>query len=152
MYERIIEIIVFVMSELRHNKEINDIDMTELKSRGYTSSEISAAISWLVDQLEFSDQFLSSEGMINPLTSFRVMHEAERELFTPEALGEIIQFNSLGLLNNEHIEMLIEKATMLGLPEVDATQIRSYIANNVFNVQYNNTGSRFLLQGNDTIN
>jgi len=151
MYERIIEIIVFVMSELRLNKEINDIDITELRSRGYTSTEISAAISWLIDQLEFSEQFLAS-GMMNPHTSFRVMHEAERELFSQQALGEIIQFNSLGLLNNEHIELLIEKATMLGMPELDVSQIRSFIANNVFNVQYNNTGSRFLLQGNDTIN
>jgi uncharacterized protein Smg (DUF494 family) len=151
MYERIIEIIVFVMSELRLNKEINDIDITELRSRGYTSSEISAAISWLIDQLEFSEQFIAS-GMMNPHTSFRVMHEAERELFSQQALGEIIQFNSLGLLNNEHIELLIEKATMLGMPELDVSQIRSFIANNVFNVQYNNTGSRFLLQGNDTIN
>jgi uncharacterized protein Smg (DUF494 family) len=151
MYERIIEIIVFVMSELRLNKEINDIDITELRSRGYTSSEISAAISWLIDQLEFSEQFIAS-GMMNPHTSFRVMHEAERELFSQQALGEIIQFSSLGLLNNEHIELLIEKATMLGMPELDVSQIRSFIANNVFNVQYNNIGSRFLLQGNDTIN
>jgi uncharacterized protein Smg (DUF494 family) len=151
MYERIIEIIVFVISELQHDKDINNLDITELKSRGYTSSEISAAISWLIDQLEFTDQFVSS-GLLNPKTSFRVMHEAERDLFSKDALGEIIQFNSLGILNNEHIEMLIEKATMLGLPELDTSQVRSYIAYNVFNAQYNNIGSRFLLQGNDTIN
>ncbi len=151
MYERIIEIIVYVISELRLNKDINDIDMKELKSRGYTSSEISAAISWLVDQLEFSERFVSNE-LLRPNASFRIMHEAERELFTPEALGEIIQFNSLGILNNEHIEILIEKATMIGFPEVDTLQVRSYIANNVFNAHYNSSGSRFLLQGTDTIN
>lgn len=151
MYERIIEIIVFVISELRLNKDINDIDLVELKSRGYTSSEISAAISWLVDQMEFSEKFISS-SLFSKNTSFRVMHQSERDLFTPKALGEIIQFNSLGILNNEHIELLIEKASMLGIRQVDVSAVRSYIANNVFNAQFNNSGSRFLLQGNDTIN
>mgnify|MGYP006286712543 CR=1 FL=1 len=151
MYERIIEIIVFVISELRLNKNLDDINIKELKSRGYTSSEISTAISWLVDQLEFSESFLSPD-LFSQNVSFRVMHQAERELFTPEALGEIIQFNALGILTNEHIELLIENASMLGINEVDVPQVRSFIANNVFNVQYNNSGSRFLLQGNDTIN
>ena len=151
MYERIIEIIVFVISELRLNKDLDDINIKELKSRGYTNSEISTAISWLVDQLEFSDRYISPD-LFSKNVSFRVMHQEERELFTSNALGEIIQFNTLGILSNEHIELLIENATMLGIDAIGVAQVRSFIANNVFNAQYNNSGSRFLLQGNDTIN
>ena len=52
MYERIVEIITFVLSELKQNKKLSEIDLNVLQDRGYSSSEISTAFSWLVDKLE----------------------------------------------------------------------------------------------------
>jgi uncharacterized protein Smg (DUF494 family) len=152
MYERIIEIIVFVIAELRHNKNIDEIDLEELQSRGYTSSEISTAFSWIVDRYELSEKYVVNEEYSNA-DSFRILHEVEKDLFTTEAWGELLQYHSLGILKNDHIEMLIERALMLGLQEVDSHQLKQFIANIIFNAQFNQfPGSRFMLKGTDSIN
>jgi uncharacterized protein Smg (DUF494 family) len=153
MYERIIEIIVFVMSELRHNKNINDINIEELEDLGYTSSEISAALSWLVDRMEFNDKFFISDQSTRP-SSFRVLHDFERDIFTPEAWGEIIQLNTLGLVSNEMIESMIDRAAIMGIRMLDVDQVKTFVANSVFNFQNssNDYGNRLVLLGNDSIN
>ena len=150
MYEKIVEIIVFVIAELRQNKDINDIDIIELQRRGYTSAEISTAFSWLVDRMELSEKIFTSENYSHH--SFRILHDAEKELFTPEAWGELIHLNSLGVIKNEHIEMLIERAAILGVRQLDNHQLKSFVANIIFNAQLNTLpGIRLMLRGNDTI-
>ena len=84
MYEKIIEIISLVVSELKYKKHINDIDMKELFDLGYTQEEISTAFSWLVDRLDFSEKFFTASTP-SP-ESFRIMLDSEKELFTNEAL------------------------------------------------------------------
>ncbi len=150
MYERIVEIIVFVISELRQNKDLNDIDLRELERRGYTDAEISTAFSWLVDRVEFSDKFMFD----NPPSaqSFRILHEAEQDLFTSEAWGEIIQLATLGLITNDNVEALIDRASMTGIRQMDSNQLKTFVADNVFNAQLNAMpGNRLMLRGNDTI-
>jgi uncharacterized protein Smg (DUF494 family) len=152
MYERIVEIIVYVISELKHNKQISEIDIDELQKRGYSRIEISTAFSWIVDRFELSDKFYVSEGYINP-NSFRILHDGEKDLFTKEALGNLLQLHSLGLLSNEHIEMLIERTVMTGMNQIDSQQLKIYVANIIFNAQTNNfPGSRLMLSAEDTIN
>ena len=151
MYERIIEIIVYVVTELKFKKSINDVDISELQQRGYTNSEISTAFSWLVDRMEISEKLISPQSPSS--NSFRILHEAERELFTAAAWGEIIQMNTLGLINNDHIELLIERAAMMGIRQIDVSHLKAYIANVIFNANYNSMpGSRLMLSGSDTIN
>ncbi len=151
MFERIIEIIVYVISELKQNKHISDIDVDQLHELGYTNSEISTAFSWLVDRMEFSDQmFLKDETTSDD--SFRILHEAERELFTQEAVGELIQLHSLGILTNEHIESLIERALITGMDRIDSSGLKSFVAGMIFNAHPSaKSGNRILLRGNDTI-
>jgi uncharacterized protein Smg (DUF494 family) len=152
MYERIIEIIVFVISELKQNKNISDIDINKLQSLGYSSSEISTALSWLVDRVEITDKFFQ-DTVASDAGSFRVLHDAERDLFTLEAWGEMIQLHNLGILTNENIENLIERAAMLGMHQIDTTQLKLYVANSIFNAQSSEmNGSRIILHGNDSIN
>ncbi|MBM2817237.1 MAG: hypothetical protein HW421_3999 [Ignavibacteria bacterium] len=152
MYEKIIDIIVYVISELRQNKKISDINIDELLSRGYTNAEISTAFSWLVDRIEFSDTTFVVESFSNE-ESFRILHEAEKDLFTTEAWGDLVSLHSLRLLTNEHIESIIERAMMLGIRKIDSGNLKSFVAMLVFNAESNsNQNSRFMLNGNDTIN
>ncbi len=152
MYERIVEIIVYVVSELRINNDINKLNLNKLVSQGYTDSEISTALSWIVDRMEITDKFIPFDQQ-NPTTSFRVLHESEVDLFSTEAWGELVTLNALGLVNNEHIEALIDRAIMLGLKKMDVHHLKIFVANVVFNAQFNNLGgSRFMLEGHDTIN
>ncbi len=40
MKERVVEILILLMSELQGEKQLAEVDMSELQDRGYTSSEI----------------------------------------------------------------------------------------------------------------
>lgn len=152
MYERIIEIIVFVVSELKQNKTIGEIDIGHLQTLGYSNAEISTAISWLVDRIEMSEQFLQISSTLSE-GSFRILHAAEQEMFTSEAYGEIIHYISLGLIANEHIEVLIERAAMLGSRPVDSAHLKYFIANILFNAQATtHPGIRFMLNSQDVVN
>ena len=151
-YHRIVEIIVYLVSELKQNKTISDIDVGELQKRGYTNSEISTAFSWLADRLEFSEELLFDDE-INNTDSHRILHEAERELFTREAWGDLIQYHSLGIMENDHIETIIEKALMMGMKKLDSEQLKSFIATAIFYAGDDDIpGSRLMLNGDDLIN
>lgn len=151
MYERIIEIIVYVIAELRQNKNINDIDVAELQDLGYTRAEISTAFSWLVDRVEFSEQFFSNQSLSHN-ASFRILHEAEVELFTREAWGELIQYQTLGIIGAEHVDSIIERAVMTGASEIGIKQLKAFVAGIIFNAQATDApGSRVMLNGGDTI-
>lgn len=151
MFERIIEIIVHVISELRQNKQISEINVGELEQMGYTSSEISTAFSWLADTLDGADSFLSSVNYTKP-ESFRILHEAERDIFEKEAWGDLIQLHSLGILKNEHIENIIERTIMMGMRKIDSANLKSIVAMLVFNAEQGSQALRYSLNGNDLIN
>jgi len=152
MFERIIEIIVYVISELRQNKHISEIDIKELQKLGYTSAEISTAFSWLVDRIELNDKVLTTDIKLKA-GSFRILHEAEQELFSRDAWGELIQLHTLGVVGTEHIESLIERALLTGMHEIDTGQLRAFVATMIFNAEGSASGgSRYMLNGSDTIN
>jgi uncharacterized protein Smg (DUF494 family) len=152
MFERVVEIIIYVINALRTSKKISEIDTKELSKLGYTSSEISTAFSWLVDKLEFESDLLDTEKL-RTTKSFRILNEAERDLFTQEAWGELLQLHSLGLLSALNIETIIEKAVFSEISKVNSEQLKQFVANVTFNATYTSSyGSRLMLNGSDTIN
>ncbi len=151
MFERIIEIIAFVIMELRQNKNIAEIDLDKLSTLGYSKSEISTAFSWIVDRLEFSEDSFVNENAAS-LDSFRMLHEAEKHIFTPESWGVIVEFHTLGLLKNNQIENIIERGMLSGVSSISPSQLKSFIATMLFNLSTNDLpGSRIMLKGNETI-
>lgn len=152
MYERIIEIIIYVVSELHQNKSINNINLEQLQSLGYTNSEISTALSWIVDKIEKADNIFQNSNN-SQAASFRILHDIEKELFTPEAWGSLIEMNTLGILSNENIENLIDKAVIMGMNQIDTKQLKYYVASAIIDSQDKLfPGNRMMLLGNDTIN
>jgi len=151
MYEKIIEIIVYVIQQVRQNKSLNDLNIEELQSKGYSNSEISTALSWLIDKSEITERLFPVPETSNQ-ESFRVLHDTEKEIFTKDAWGELISMKALGIISNENIEMLIDRSSLMGFQQIDAQQVKLFVANSVFNTYMMNPGSRYLLRGNDTIN
>ncbi len=152
MFERIIEIIVYLLSELREKSDMSEIDLTKLKQLGYSNSEISAAFSWIVDRVEFSDELFKGELFPSDV-SFRVIQGSEVDLFTKEAWGEMIQLQILGLIDNDQIETMIEKAMVSGNQDIDKGAIHQFVANHLRNPDnHSKFGSRFMLDGSETIN
>jgi uncharacterized protein Smg (DUF494 family) len=152
MFERIIQIIVYVLNSLKADQNIDAVDIKELSQLGYSEVEISTAISWLVDKAEFDklDEIFTTSYTTN---SNRIFHESEIDLFTKEALGELIQLQSLKVLNNSQVELLIEKALFSGVTKLDLITLRQVVAGMIFNVSNNiESNKRLMLFGNESIN
>jgi len=151
MYERIIEIIVLVLAKLTQNKELDDINIDELTSRGYTQEEITTAFGWLLEQLENSEDFIN-ELKPDKDEAYRILSKNEKDLFTKETWGEIINLRNLGLMSNKNIEALIDWATVMGIDEMTTEQLKDYLAFNIFKLQNDNKGNNFVFSGNQSIN
>jgi uncharacterized protein Smg (DUF494 family) len=90
MKERIVEIIVYLISELKNDIPLNEIDLTVLTTNGYTPMEISTAFSWLYEKIDSEDN-VPAEIAESSRHSHRVLHEAERSVLSPE--HSVIWFN-----------------------------------------------------------
>ncbi|HTO93845.1 MAG TPA: hypothetical protein VMM80_05715, partial [Bacteroidota bacterium] len=62
MKEKVVELLIYIMSEIQDNKGIGDIDLSDLKTRGYTQSEISAAFSWIYENSDLNPQRPAAAG------------------------------------------------------------------------------------------
>ncbi|CAN5453535.1 hypothetical protein BH10BAC6_BH10BAC6_12600 [soil metagenome] len=151
-FERIMEIIALVIADVRHDQAIPSGTLDELQKLGYTDSEISAAISWI---LERSASVGAKDGRITPTApgSFRVLHGIEQDLLTTEAWGLLLIYRDLGFLTADDVESILERAVVMGTEMgVGEQELKSLIAAYVLHQQpIPQSGSRSLLLGNDTI-
>ncbi len=151
MYERIIEIIAYLMSQLQATRSFDEINFDELSDKGYTTTEISTAFSWLIDRMEFSDQVIGNDEIAQS-DSFRILNERESAIMTKEAFGYLLQMQQLGLITNEHVEMVLDRSSQTGEQSISDSEMKSIIASVIFNADAAGpAGSRMLLNGTDTI-
>jgi uncharacterized protein Smg (DUF494 family) len=149
MYERIMEIILLLVNELKTDKRLSDIDVAFLSRSGYTDSEISSAFSWLFDRLSTTQSAMEGKGASE--FSIRVLHDAERLVITPEAYGYLLQWHALGLLSNEEMEMIIERIMAAGFSTVGESEMKSFLAGILFDQDQQEGRGRVSLSGSDTI-
>jgi uncharacterized protein Smg (DUF494 family) len=152
MYERIIEIMVILLTEMSDHRELSDIDFEKLNSLGFSNEEITTAFSWLIEKIDELKLNVRKKS-VKTDSGFRILNKVEKNLFSKDAWGEIISLQTLGLLTNEHLEGLIDWAVFVGIEEVNKAHLFNYLAFNLFNLHSQQTnGSRYLLFGNDTVN
>ena len=151
MQERIVEIIVYLIHEMQADKRLGEIDLRVLSDRGYTQNEISTAFSWLFDKIHLGDNILSDRRRRLP-HSYRVLHDAERAIISPEAYGYLLELRELGLLDDMDIELAIDRVMMAGFGTVGIVEMKSVIASVIFDYDDSNRiGSRLMLNSKDTI-
>ena len=98
MNERIIDIILYLVTQIRQKTPIEQIDIKRLVSDGYTDAEIGAAFSWLADRTDYGQY----DPLTRPRTTFRVLHESERMLFRQDAYGYMLQLVEIGLFHRTY--------------------------------------------------
>lgn len=150
MKERVVEILVYLMSEIEANKRLNEIDLTDLKSKGYTQSEISAAFSWLYDNVPVQDGVFVG-GAVASKESRRLLHDAEKLMMTTDAQGYLMQLCEVGLLHNRDLEHVIERAMMSGFEKLSIYELHEIVAAVLFSRPNKWNESRSMLNNNDTI-
>jgi uncharacterized protein Smg (DUF494 family) len=150
MQERIVEIILLLVSELKSNKQLSEIDVSFLAKSGYTASEISSAFSWVFERMTVGQSIVRQKGQSE--SSFRILHEAEKSVISPEAHGYLLQWRELGLLTNDEIESIIERIMAAGFSTVGEEEMKSFLAGLLFEKDgQQGKGGRISLNGQDTI-
>jgi uncharacterized protein Smg (DUF494 family) len=124
MNERIIDIILYLVTQIRQETPIELVDVNHLCADGYTPAEIGAAYSWLVDRATFGDAVVPNDSS----TSFRVLHESERKLFRPEAHGYLLQLLAIGLVNRSELDTVINRAQMAGLYGLETEEVKTLVS------------------------
>jgi uncharacterized protein Smg (DUF494 family) len=150
MHERIVEIILFLVNELRSNKQLSEVDVSLLTQNGYTQTEISTAFSWLFERLSVGQTLIPTTDESHQ--SVRVLHEAEKMVISPDAYGYLLQCKELGLLTNADIETIIERIMAAGFSVVGVPEMKSFIAGMLLdNDVPPGTSGRISLSSDDTI-
>ena len=151
MKEKVVEILIYLMSEMQENKQLNEIDLSDLRTKGYTQSEISAAFSWLYDNVQTSHAGAITSGATAG-ESRRVLHDAEKLALSMESQGYLIQLRELGLLDDRDLETVIERAMVTGYEKLSVGEIREIVASVLLSKGRSAAGpDSFLLDANDTI-
>jgi uncharacterized protein Smg (DUF494 family) len=164
--ERIMEIIVFLLAEMRANKQLAEIDLKPLSMRGFSENEISTAFSWLLDKISmsglsndnplvFSAPF-EKRSLLDPTKApeqigFRVYHEIERSVLSKEAQGYLLQMQELGVISDTELEFLIDRVMLTGIPSVSLQDVKDFVQSTVFDMQEQRSGGRMMMEGSDRI-
>ena len=91
MYERIIKIIAEFLQHMQIGGQPSGDKLQELERRGFTVVEISTALSWIAERIEAGNLVIGSQ---TSETSFkhRILNDIEKEVFSPEAWGLLVQY------------------------------------------------------------
>jgi uncharacterized protein Smg (DUF494 family) len=151
MKEKVVEILIYIMSAIQENKRLSDVDLDDLRDQGYTQTEISAAFSWLYDNLPASPSGLQLPSK-SSVDSRRSFHEAEKAMLSAEGQGYLIQLSELGLLTQQDLETVIERAMMAGYEKVAVAELKQIVATVLFAREAgNDRAGRTMLNSGDTI-
>lgn len=154
MSERVVEILVFIMREIRRDSNISkklNVLSEDLVQQGYTDSEISSALTWLHDRMHGESEELIASQEPALKYSVRHLHEIEKAVISTDAFGYLIQLKELGIIGHSDFEQVIERALMLGTGNVTIFDIKSIVASMLFNSNRFSDGSHFFLNDNLTI-
>jgi len=148
MHERIVELIVFLIGELKTREHFREINVSTLSNQGYTQTEISTAFAWLFDNIQSRKGRSASSDKGR---SVRILHSVEQSVLRPGAYGYLLQCFQLGLLSEEDVESVIERIMMAGIPLAGEEDVKSAIAALLFESDRPADGGFPLLGPTDSI-
>lgn len=146
MNERVVEILIYIMSEIRKNHSVSqklDLLSKNLIQKGYSESEISSAFTWLLDRLNHETEELVERRSPALSSSIRHLHEIERAVISVPAQGYLIQLRELGIVDELDVEQVLERAMMLGNSQVTVEDIKGIVGAMLFSAEPGLDGSHF---------
>jgi len=150
-YERVIEIIVYLLTELKGSKQLSEVDVQKLTKLGYTQNEINTAFSWVYSKIHSGEKIFSDSG--TAARSHRMLHEVEKNVIEPEAYGYLIQLRELGLISEMDLETVIDKIMASGYMKVNKDDIKFFLAGYLLDIEdAENKNKHIMLNINDTVN
>jgi uncharacterized protein Smg (DUF494 family) len=151
MNKRILEIIAYVMREIRETS-FEDIDlqmiMDILLERGFSENEISAAMVWLVNHGESIDRLTKGKSSDVPRPIWRQLNDFERTAISPEAFSYLFHLRELNILSDDDMESIIERAVNMKLPNLDVQDMQDIIVMVVLDFEQNASAGYFQFTAN----
>ena len=108
------------------NPEDFDPLTKDLIGLGYTQQEIETALFWFYNRQETKKSVISTDTIDS--NAHRVLHEVERSIISPEAYGYLLELRQLGILDLSEMEIIIERAVLLGGYKVSLEDIKMFVA------------------------
>lgn len=150
MQEKVIEIIIYIVSEMRNNKRISEIDLDKLNTDGYTDAEINSAFTWIFSKIDSGEKILFEKT--GKSKSHRVFHSSEKNILSPEAIGYLIQMKEFGIISELDEELIIDRIFLSGYQKAGKEEIKLVISSLLFDFESkSNPMNRLMLQNNDTV-
>ncbi len=134
MNERVLEIVVFMVTRLRGSvAEVayyNELAI-DLQSRGFTEREINLACSWLFDRYgpEVDTLGRASGGWKD---SVRVLSPREQMALSARAVGYLMRLVKLGILRPTDFEEVVEACAQSGRHAMCIDEMKSIISGALF--------------------
>jgi Smg protein len=151
MQDKVIEIIVYILSEIKEIKQLNDINISSLTDKGYSDSEINTAFAWIFSKLDEGELIFKNETV--KTRSHRFFNLVENKIFSVDAKGYLLLLRELGLLNDLDIDLVIERVILSGYQKINILDLKKFISSFILNTENkSDILSRMILQNNDTIN
>ena len=150
MQERIIEIIVYLLTEIQQDwNQKARVDLTSaLQLKGYTDIEINLAFSWIFNHLQqpMSDKFPRKSKLDSDLDEF---HDIEQLILSPDAYGYLLQMIQLGIIKDEEMDQFVERALAFGKDDISVEDLKSIVASILFNIDNHTTFNGYPLFHDD---
>ncbi len=150
MQEKVIEIIVYILSRLGPANGLEDIDVKMLSNEGYTDAEINTAFAWIFSKLESGESVLNEK--FRTKGSHRVYHPAEKKILTRDAIGYLMQLKELGILSDPDIENVIDRLISAGYSKAGTDEVKLFVSTIIFSSdESSDLRTKLVLQNNETI-
>jgi uncharacterized protein Smg (DUF494 family) len=134
MNERVLEIVVFMVSRLRgavgEVAHYNQLAI-DLQSRGFTEREINLACSWMFDRYGAEVNTLSKTAHAWK-SSVRILSPRERIALSSQAVGYLMQLVKLGILRATDFEEVVEACAQSGRHAMCIDEMKSIISGALF--------------------
>ena len=147
MHTNVVDIIVYMMKEIRLGKRPGDIPVDQLNK--YKKAEVSAAFSWIMQRYETGDMAPLSTPDSTP---HRILHFAERLVISPDAYGYMLELVNLGLIDFLTMEKIIEKVMLNSSERITIEKMKEIVSTLIFEGDSKSGPGSPILRGNESIN
>jgi len=150
MQERIIEIIVYLLTELQQDWNQKDrVDLTSLlQLKGYTDVEINLAFSWIFKHLQQPavERFQKKLGINQDLET---LPDIEHLVISPDAYGYLVQLIHLGIIKDDEMDQFVERALAFGKNDISVDDLKSIVASIIFDMDNHTSFNGYSLYHGD---
>ena len=125
----------FIEGDTLALEELTDL----LTSRDYETQDLCAAFELIVQLLEpVAEEHYQGEL---PASRNRVLNQLERTNLTPRAFGYLLRLKQNGSINDEHFELILERAGSQGARRMDLEDIEDLASWVLFGSEPEDTGT-----------